>query len=145
MKYRHFSSDHLQCNSVGYSLLSPYVCLLSLVCSVLICFALLCFALLCFTESNLCYGEGGAGTWSDGKLTTSIGEKSRTYHTDICIHAIYTSFSYFRVKPIWEFFICCRDEESSAYFLRVVVVIWLSQHLKRIHIDTHLFSLSRIH
>jgi hypothetical protein len=24
-------------------------------------------------ESNLCYGEGGAGTWSDGKLTTSIG------------------------------------------------------------------------
>ena len=21
-------------------------------------------------ESNLCYGEGGAGTWSDGKLTT---------------------------------------------------------------------------
>lgn len=24
-------------------------------------------------ESNLCYGEGGAGTWSDGKLTTRIG------------------------------------------------------------------------
>ena len=23
--------------------------------------------------SNLCYGEGGAGTWSDGKLTTRIG------------------------------------------------------------------------
>jgi uncharacterized FAD-dependent dehydrogenase len=24
-------------------------------------------------SSNLCYGEGGAGTWSDGKLTTRIG------------------------------------------------------------------------
>ena len=24
-------------------------------------------------ESNICYGEGGAGTWSDGKLTTRIG------------------------------------------------------------------------
>jgi uncharacterized protein len=24
-------------------------------------------------ESNLCFGEGGAGTWSDGKLTTRIG------------------------------------------------------------------------
>lgn len=28
-------------------------------------------------ESNLCYGEGGAGTWSDGKLTTRIGKNSR--------------------------------------------------------------------
>ena len=27
-------------------------------------------------ESNLCYGEGGAGTWSDGKLTTRIGKNS---------------------------------------------------------------------
>jgi hypothetical protein len=25
-------------------------------------------------ESNLCFGEGGAGTWSDGKLTTKIGK-----------------------------------------------------------------------
>eukprot|EP00960_Hanusia_phi_P008318 237625-Hanusia_phi.AAC.6 len=25
-------------------------------------------------NSNICYGEGGAGTWSDGKLTTRIGE-----------------------------------------------------------------------
>eukprot|EP00981_Chlorochromonas_danica_P005958 scaffold1243_cov173-Ochromonas_danica.AAC.19 len=25
-------------------------------------------------ESNLCFGEGGAGTWSDGKLTTRIGK-----------------------------------------------------------------------
>ena len=25
------------------------------------------------SESNYCYGEGGAGTWSDGKLTTRIG------------------------------------------------------------------------
>ena len=24
-------------------------------------------------DSNFCYGEGGAGTWSDGKLTTRIG------------------------------------------------------------------------
>lgn len=27
-------------------------------------------------ESNLCYGEGGAGTWSDGKLTTRIGKNA---------------------------------------------------------------------
>jgi hypothetical protein len=27
-------------------------------------------------ESNFCYGEGGAGTWSDGKLTTRIGRNS---------------------------------------------------------------------
>ncbi|KAJ9511450.1 hypothetical protein QJQ45_029891, partial [Haematococcus lacustris] len=27
-------------------------------------------------DSNLCYGEGGAGTWSDGKLTTKIGRNS---------------------------------------------------------------------
>lgn len=27
-------------------------------------------------ESNLCYGEGGAGTWSDGKLTTRIGRNN---------------------------------------------------------------------
>lgn len=29
-------------------------------------------------ESNLCYGEGGAGTWSDGKLTTRIGKNSES-------------------------------------------------------------------
>lgn len=27
-------------------------------------------------ESNVCYGEGGAGTWSDGKLTTRIGRNA---------------------------------------------------------------------
>ena len=27
-------------------------------------------------ESNLCYEEGGAGTWSDGKLTTGTGKNS---------------------------------------------------------------------
>ncbi|KDP38707.1 hypothetical protein JCGZ_04060 [Jatropha curcas] len=27
-------------------------------------------------ESNFCYGEGGAGTWSDGKLVTRIGKNS---------------------------------------------------------------------
>ena len=27
-------------------------------------------------ESNLCFGEGGAGTWSDGKLSTPIGRNS---------------------------------------------------------------------
>jgi len=27
-------------------------------------------------NSNFCYGEGGAGTWSDGKLTTRIGKNS---------------------------------------------------------------------
>ncbi|KAI5064138.1 hypothetical protein GOP47_0020808 [Adiantum capillus-veneris] len=29
-------------------------------------------------DSNFCYGEGGAGTWSDGKLTTRIGRNSDT-------------------------------------------------------------------
>ncbi|KAH7373433.1 hypothetical protein KP509_17G055500 [Ceratopteris richardii] len=29
-------------------------------------------------DSNFCYGEGGAGTWSDGKLTTRIGRNSET-------------------------------------------------------------------
>ena len=32
-------------------------------------------------ESNLCYGEGGAGTWSDGKLTTRIGKNSDDVRT----------------------------------------------------------------
>jgi uncharacterized FAD-dependent dehydrogenase len=27
-------------------------------------------------ESHLSFGEGGAGTWSDGKLTTRIGRNS---------------------------------------------------------------------
>jgi len=30
------------------------------------------------TESNFAFGEGGAGTWSDGKLTTRIGRNSGT-------------------------------------------------------------------
>ncbi|KAF4370415.1 hypothetical protein F8388_016152 [Cannabis sativa] len=29
-------------------------------------------------ESNFCFGEGGAGTWSDGKLVTRIGRNSDT-------------------------------------------------------------------
>ncbi|KAG6536472.1 hypothetical protein ZIOFF_001530 [Zingiber officinale] len=29
-------------------------------------------------ESNFCFGEGGAGTWSDGKLVTRIGRNSRS-------------------------------------------------------------------
>ncbi|MCO5562269.1 hypothetical protein L7F22_015894 [Adiantum nelumboides] len=29
-------------------------------------------------DSNFCYGEGGAGTWSDGKLTTGIGRNKDT-------------------------------------------------------------------
>eukprot|EP00899_Mesostigma_viride_P021265 jgi/Mesvir1/2913/Mv13983-RA.1 len=32
-------------------------------------------------NSNLCYGEGGAGTWSDGKLTTQIGKNSSDVQT----------------------------------------------------------------
>jgi len=32
-------------------------------------------------DSNLCYGEGGAGTWSDGKLTTRIGRNSDPVRT----------------------------------------------------------------
>ena len=32
-------------------------------------------------ESNFCYGEGGAGTWSDGKLTTRIGRNSAEVRT----------------------------------------------------------------
>ena len=30
-------------------------------------------------DSNICYGEGGAGTWSDGKLTTRIGAAEIRY------------------------------------------------------------------
>ena len=33
------------------------------------------------SDSNLCYGEGGAGTWSDGKLTTRIGRNSDDVRT----------------------------------------------------------------
>ena len=33
------------------------------------------------TESNFAYGEGGAGTWSDGKLTTRIGRNSGAVRT----------------------------------------------------------------
>jgi hypothetical protein len=33
------------------------------------------------SESNFCYGEGGAGTWSDGKLTTRIGRNS----AEVCV------------------------------------------------------------
>ena len=33
------------------------------------------------SESNFCYGEGGAGTWSDGKLTTRIGRNSAAVRT----------------------------------------------------------------
>ncbi|KAF6176514.1 hypothetical protein GIB67_007897 [Kingdonia uniflora] len=29
-------------------------------------------------ESNFCFGEGGAGTWSDGKLVTRIGKNSNS-------------------------------------------------------------------
>ncbi|CAM6089404.1 unnamed protein product [Calypogeia fissa] len=32
-------------------------------------------------NSNLCYGEGGAGTWSDGKLTTRIGKNGSSVQT----------------------------------------------------------------
>ncbi|XP_061365104.1 uncharacterized protein LOC133308496 [Gastrolobium bilobum] len=31
-------------------------------------------------ESNFCFGEGGAGTWSDGKLVTRIGRNSGSVH-----------------------------------------------------------------
>ena len=44
-----------------------------------------------FLESNLCYGEGGAGTWSDGKLTTSIGKKSHLL-ANSHIHIFFTCF-----------------------------------------------------
>lgn len=33
------------------------------------------------TESNFAFGEGGAGTWSDGKLTTRIGRNSKNVRT----------------------------------------------------------------
>lgn len=32
-------------------------------------------------ESNVCFGEGGAGTWSDGKLTTRIGRNGDDVRT----------------------------------------------------------------
>ncbi len=33
------------------------------------------------SESNFAFGEGGAGTWSDGKLTTRIGRNSKNVRT----------------------------------------------------------------
>ena len=41
----------------------------------------LCQARFLNSDSNLCYGEGGAGTWSDGKLTTRIGRNSDDVRT----------------------------------------------------------------
>ena len=44
-------------------------------------------------NSNLCYGEGGAGTWSDGKLTTRIGKNSvevRKVLTTLVRHGAHT-------------------------------------------------------
>jgi hypothetical protein len=34
-------------------------------------------------DSNFCFGEGGAGTWSDGKLTTRIGRNRRVRVVDV--------------------------------------------------------------
>ncbi|KAA6420919.1 MAG: oxidoreductase electron carrier [Trebouxia sp. A1-2] len=39
-------------------------------------------------DSNLCYGEGGAGTWSDGKLTTKVGRNSDPVRR--VLHTLYT-------------------------------------------------------
>lgn len=35
-------------------------------------------------ESNFCFGEGGAGTWSDGKLTTKVGRNGAAVRAVCC-------------------------------------------------------------
>ncbi|KAG0574090.1 hypothetical protein KC19_VG233100 [Ceratodon purpureus] len=42
--------------------------------------------------SNLCYGEGEAGTWSDGKLTTRIGENGSSVEADNHLSPASTGF-----------------------------------------------------
>ncbi len=40
-------------------------------------------------ESNFSFGEGGAGTWSDGKLTTRIGRNSGEYRSvTLCVQRL---------------------------------------------------------
>jgi hypothetical protein len=45
------------------------------------------------TESNICFGEGGAGTWSDGKLTTRIGRNQSR------VHAVFNTLVEFGADP----------------------------------------------
>ncbi|RLM99782.1 hypothetical protein C2845_PM06G21710 [Panicum miliaceum] len=45
------------------------------------------------SESNFCFGEGGAGTWSDGKLVTRIGR-----NTD-GVQAVMQTFVHFGAPP----------------------------------------------
>ncbi|OEL36379.1 hypothetical protein BAE44_0002599 [Dichanthelium oligosanthes] len=45
------------------------------------------------SESNFCFGEGGAGTWSDGKLVTRIGR-----NTD-GVQAVMKTFVHFGAPP----------------------------------------------
>ena len=40
-------------------------------------------------EANIQFGEGGAGTFSDGKLTTRTGDALCAYVTETCL--LYTS------------------------------------------------------
>ncbi|KAG9455910.1 hypothetical protein H6P81_000418 [Aristolochia fimbriata] len=44
-------------------------------------------------ESNFCFGEGGAGTWSDGKLVTRIGRNTES------VQAIMKTLVYFGAPP----------------------------------------------
>ncbi|XP_058067719.1 uncharacterized protein LOC131217044 isoform X2 [Magnolia sinica] len=44
-------------------------------------------------ESNLCFGEGGAGTWSDGKLVTRIGRNSNS------VQAVMKTLVHFGAPP----------------------------------------------
>ncbi|RWR75423.1 Pyridine nucleotide-disulfide oxidoreductase [Cinnamomum micranthum f. kanehirae] len=45
------------------------------------------------SESNLCFGEGGAGTWSDGKLVTRIGRNSNS------VQAVMKTLVHFGAPP----------------------------------------------
>jgi len=40
-------------------------------------------------ESNFSFGEGGAGTWSDGKLTTRIGRNSGEYKSAVLLSKMF--------------------------------------------------------
>ncbi|CAK9170162.1 unnamed protein product [Ilex paraguariensis] len=51
-------------------------------------------------ESNFCFGEGGAGTWSDGKLVTRIGRNSDSVLADRFLLASFQFYCLYGLVPI---------------------------------------------
>ena len=56
-------------------------------------------------DSNICYGEGGAGTWSDGKLTTRIGRNSGPVRSGAVNSKI-------RIVDVFRTIICASSREA---------------------------------